>query len=166
MADTEKIQICSNCNCEIKIDDDFCPSCGILFVENIKCCEHGEKNAEGVCVICCDPYCGECGLFVNDRIFLCNEHSDYEIVEGMVRVFGSSDSVQVEFAKANLQDEGLHPFIYSRKTSPMHLGGVDYSLFRASGEYNGQIINEIKLMVPFQELIRAEEILQELKIID
>ncbi len=36
----------------------------------------------------------------------------------------------------------------------------------ASGEYDGHIINEIKLIVPVQELIRAEEILRELKIID
>jgi hypothetical protein len=166
MTEDEKKSICSICESEIKNDDDFCPNCGSLFIENVKCSVHEEINAEGVCVICCEPYCNKCGFFVHDKIFLCNEHSEYENFEGMVRVYGSSDSALVEFAKTNIETEGLHPFIFTRKSSPMHIGGTDYSLFNASGEYDGHIINEIKLMVPLQELIHAEEILRDLKIID
>jgi hypothetical protein len=43
------------------------------------------------------------------------------------------------------------------------LGGPDYSLFRASGEYDGHIINEFKLMVPCQEVEEAEAMLKELE---
>ena len=43
------------------------------------------------------------------------------------------------------------------------MGGVDYSLFRASGEYNGHIINEIKLMVPCSEVLKAEKIIDEIE---
>jgi hypothetical protein len=36
-------------------------------------------------------------------------------------------------------------------------------MFRASGEYDGHIINEFKLMVPCQEVLDAKTILQDLK---
>ena len=51
----------------------------------------------------------------------------------------------------------------SRKTSPLSMGSPDYTLFRASGEYDGHIINEFKLMVPLQEVLPAEEKLRELE---
>jgi hypothetical protein len=37
-------------------------------------------------------------------------------------------------------------------------------LFRASGEFDGHLINEIKLMIPLQEVLRAEDILSEIDI--
>ncbi|MEJ2103889.1 MAG: hypothetical protein P8X47_04845 [Ignavibacteriaceae bacterium] len=82
----------------------------------------------------------------------------------MARVYGSSDFAQVNYIKSCLEQESLHPFIYSRKASPMHLGGTDYSLFRASGDFNGHIINEIKLMVPCSEVLDAEKIISELEL--
>ncbi len=98
-----------------------------------------------------------------NSIFLCNEHSDYEIYEGMARIFGSSDEQQVNFYKSILEENKLHPFIFERKTSPLSLGGIDYSLFRASGDANGHLINEIKLMVPCSEVLVAEKIIDEVK---
>jgi len=89
----------------------------------------------------------------------------YEIYEGMARVFGSSVAVQVNFAKSCLESDGLHPFVFSRKASPLSIGGPDYTLFQASGEYDGHIINEFKLMVPCQEVPRAEEQLRVLEFI-
>ena len=166
MAESEMKKFnCSHCDYETQDDNDFCPDCGTLFIENIKCSVHKDNNAEGVCVIYCEPFCSECGIFINE-IFLCNEHSEYEIYEGMARVYGSSDSTQIEYAKSCLEQNDLHPFIYSRKRTTLHLGGTDYSLFCASGEFDCHLINEIKLMIPFQELIRAEEILNELNILE
>ena len=161
----EKKLVCSHCGSTIKEDDDFCPDCGTLLAEFVKCNEHKDKEAEGVCVICCNPFCAGCGIYVNE-IFLCNEHSEYEIYEGMARVYGSSDSTQIEYAKSCLEQNELHPFIYSRKRTTLHMGGTDYSMFNASGEFDGHLVNEIKLMIPFQELIRAEEILDELNILE
>jgi hypothetical protein len=46
----------------------------------------------------------------------------------------------------------------------MHLGGTDYSLFRASGDFDGHIINEIKLMVPCSEVLEAEKLISEINI--
>jgi RNA polymerase subunit RPABC4/transcription elongation factor Spt4 len=156
---------CSFCLSNINEDDDFCPECGSLFVEDAKCINHTETEAAGACVICCEPYCKECGFFVDDRIFLCNVHSEYEIYEGMVRIYGASDAAQIDYLKTCLEQSNLHPIVFSRKASPLHLGGSDYSLFRASGEFDGHIINEIKLMVPLQEVVESEKMLRQLNIL-
>ena len=153
---------CSRCLREIKDDDDFCPNCGTLFIEDEKCILHHDADAKGACVICCKPYCAKCGFFVDDRIFLCNEHSYYEIYESMVRIYGCSDAAHMDYLKSCLEQSEFHPLIFSKKASPWHLGGSDYSLFSAAGDYDGHIINEIKLMVPFQEVIDAEKLLRHL----
>ncbi|MFQ5707661.1 MAG: hypothetical protein ACE5HO_09450 [bacterium] len=54
---------------------------------------------------------------------------------------------------------------FSRKASPISIGGADYHLFRASGEYDGHRINEIKLMVPCKEAIKAAQVLRDLEIL-
>ena len=155
---------CPRCKAEVQADDDFCPRCGGLFTENLVCEAHADRSAAGVCIICVRPCCEKCGSKSAGR-FLCATHSMYEIYEGMVRVFGSSDAVQVDYAKSCLESDGLHPFVFSRKASPLSIGGPDYTLFNASGEYDGHIINEFKLMVPCQEVPRAEEKLRELEFI-
>jgi RNA polymerase subunit RPABC4/transcription elongation factor Spt4 len=158
--ENEKL-VCLNCEFLIKKDDDYCPNCGTIFSENIKCTHHIGTEAEGVCLICLQPFCKKCGLVVNN-VFLCDKHSNYEIIEGMGRIYGSNDFLELSYFKEILEKEELHPFLYSRKSSPISLGGVDYSLFRASGEFDGHLINEIKLMVPLSEIIAAEKLLKPL----
>jgi hypothetical protein len=151
---------CDFCGTEISSDAEFCSKCGTIFIDDVSCFNHPDVDAKGVCAVCHQAYCKRCGIRVNN-IFLCNEHSHYEVYEGMARVFGSSDEPQVNYYKTILEDNGLHPFIYERKVSPLSLGGVDYSLFRASGEFDGHIINEIKLMVPCSEVLQAENVIDE-----
>jgi len=153
--------LCDFCGTEISDATEFCTKCGTIFIDNVSCFNHSDDDAKGVCAICHQAYCKRCGLRVNS-IFLCNEHSDYEIYEGMARVFGSSDEQQVNYLKSILEENNLHPFVYSRKATPLHLGGADYSLFRASGEFDGHIINEIKLMVPCSEVLQAEKFIDEI----
>ncbi len=153
--------LCDFCGTEISNDTEFCTKCGTIFIDDVSCFNHSDDDAKGVCAICHQAYCKRCGLRVNS-IFLCNEHSDYEIYEGMARVFGSSDEQQVNLYKSVLEENNLHPFIFQRKASPISLGGGDYTLFRASGDPNGHIINEIKLMVPCSEVLQAEKIIDEL----
>ncbi len=155
---------CRRCQNKVQIDDDFCPNCGELIARDTRCELHSSKPADGVCIICTKPCCSECGHWVNGR-FLCNEHDDIEIYEGMARAFGTSDPVQVEHAKDSLERADFHPFVYSRKASPLSVGGPDYSMFRASGEYNGHLINEYKLMVPCQEYPEAIKLLKRLRFI-
>lgn len=152
--------ICTNCENEVSDELDFCPFCGNLFLEEANCKNHPSQAATGACLICEEPYCDNCGGYVNEK-FLCTTHENYEIYEGMAKVFGSNDYVHCNYIADILKQEKIDAIVYSRKVSPMHLGGTDYSLFRASGDFNGHIINEIKVMVPFADVIRAEEIIKE-----
>jgi hypothetical protein len=153
---------CSVCNGSIRLDDDFCAHCGALFAENTFCSIHNSHSANAVCIICNKPFCADCGMWVQQK-FLCGAHRTYEIYEGMARVYGVSDEAMARLASERLQQAGVHSFVYARKASPISLGGPDYSLFRASGEYDGHIINEFKVMVPCQEVLRAEHVLHELE---
>ena len=157
--------VCGRCERAADNEDDFCPDCGTLFITGVKCSCHSDKDAEGVCIICCEPFCKDCGLFVNDRVFLCTDHSEYEIFEDMARVYGSFDYVHVDYAKSCLEQAGLNPMIYTRKANPIHMGTSEYTLFEASGDYAGHLVNEIKLIVPVQQVLKAEEILRELEIL-
>ena len=152
---------CSNCEAQIVSDDEYCSHCGLILLEEKKCYLHKEDEAQGTCLICLKLCCNKCGLFVN-RVYLCNEHSSYEIIEGMARVYGSSDNLEIEYYNDILEKEELHPFIYSRKRNPFSFGKFEYSLFEASGEYDGHLINEIKLMMPLKEVLEAEKILEPL----
>jgi hypothetical protein len=108
------------------------------------------------------PYCDACAVTVGKRC-LCNKHEEYEIVEGMARVYGVSDEAAAQYVGTCLEQKGLHPFVFARKASSISVGGPDHTRFRASGEYRGHIINEIKVMVPCQEVLAAEKIIRSLK---
>jgi hypothetical protein len=95
---------CDNCDLEIDEDSDFCPRCGTLFNEGVKCTNHSSTDADFVCVICCEPFCKKCGAIVSG-VFLCDQHDSYEIYDGMARVYGSSDFAQVNYIKGCLEQE-------------------------------------------------------------
>ena len=155
--------LCADCSFEADDDSDYCPRCGTLFIENIKCETHSKDKAEGVCVICRKPFCGICGHSVNN-IFLCGEHYCYELYEGMAKIFGTSDEIQIQFVKSCLEGNSFHPFIYSKKSTPMQLGGNDQSLINLSASRGEKIINEIKLLVPCSEILEAKKLISELNI--
>lgn len=100
--------VCPKCGNEVEEDDDFCPYCGVIFAEGVICDQHSQIEADGVCVVCASPCCDECGTMVKD-LFLCNRRCKYEIYEGMVRVYGSYDDGEAEYAKSLLEEAGLHP---------------------------------------------------------
>lgn len=160
---TDDTLTCSDCHNEVKEGDEFCPHCGSLFEDGLRCTNHSGQEADGVCIICCVPYCARCGSRVN-KLFLCGNHRGYEIYEGTARVFGISDDVMAQHVQTCLEQAGLHPLLFSRKASPISGGGPDYTLFLASGEYDGHIVNEVKVMVPCQEVLKAERVLQDLEL--
>lgn len=153
---------CSNCCCRVKSGDDFCPDCGTLFTKGIKCINHQEAGAGGVCVICCEPFCEVCGLIVNNFYFVCEKHSGYEIIECMTRVFGSFDDTQAQYIKTCLEQDGLHPMLFNRN-QPSKSGRFINNIIDAGGDFLIQTENETKIMVPCQEVLKAEKILEELK---
>jgi hypothetical protein len=154
--------VCSHCRNEINADDDFCPHCGAMFAEALCCHRHKKSPADGVCIICALAYCGECGTLVQGR-FLCNRHGNYEIYEGLARVFGVLDDVAAQFAKSCLDQAGLHPLLYCRR-QPRGGPRFVYTLYAAAGDFDGHIINEIKVMVPCREVPQAEKVLKDLNI--
>lgn len=159
----QEIFECPACNNQVDKDDEFCPECGTLFEDGIKCSVHSDIEAEGVCIICCFPFCNQCGS-ANNKRFLCHSHYDYEIYQGMARVYGDLDDTNVQYVKSCLEQAGIHPFIFC-KIQPKGGSRLVYTLFEANGDSGGHIVNEIKVMVPCQEVVTAEDILRELKVI-
>lgn len=146
---------CEVCNNPVKEDDDFCPYCGSLFIDEIFCNNHNDILADGVCIICNYPFCKKCVTKINNH-FLCVEHSNYEIFEGMAKVYGAIDDTTAQYVKTCLEQDGLHPVLLSSH-SPYRGAGFSYGLFKVTGTGLG---NEIKVMVPCQEVLKAEEVLK------
>lgn len=156
--------ICPHCGAEVQADHDFCADCGEVFEDGLVCSRHATKPAAGVCIVCCLPFCAECGGRIQDR-FLCGDHDSLEIFEGMARIFGCGNAAEAEFAKTSLVTAGFHPFVFSRKASPISMGAPEYTLFNPSGDYDGHFVNEVKLLVPCQEVQSAVKKLRELHFI-
>lgn len=155
---------CEECNNHVQEEDDFCTECGALFTDNLFCTRHTDILADGVCILCALPFCKRCGATLNNH-FLCNEHNNYEIFEGMVRVYGTLNDVSAQRAKNCLEQAELHPVIFCRH-QPMGGARIVYTLFEAQGDYYGNLVNEIKVMVPCQEVFQSEEILKSLKLLE
>lgn len=151
---------CENYKYEVKKDDDFCPKCGALY-SKFSCENHSETEAEGVCLVCGQISCSKCGQFVNQS-YLCDEHSAIEVYQSMGKIYGSSDAVEIDYLISMLENSDFHPLKFNRKHSPISLGGSDYSLFKASGEPNGYIINEIKILVPLNEYKEAKNLVEQI----
>jgi hypothetical protein len=96
--------------------------------------------------------------------FLCNDHGVYEIFEGFARVFGSLDDTEAQFAKSCLEKAGMHAVLFS-KMQPK--GGPRFfrTLWAPSGGYIGHAVTEIKVLVPCQEVLKADQTLRKLKIL-
>lgn len=149
---------CGNCELELKNDSEFCPRCGSLFDENVKCFTHTTNAADGVCVICDYAFCNECGGFVNGT-FLCKEHEHYEVLQSLAVVAASKEAYEIESLRNTLIINGLHPVLFSGRNIP--------STYLPSTEYNNQNAldlaiygnGEIKILVPFSEVLEAENIL-------
>lgn len=154
---------CPDCRNEVKQDDEFCTNCGTLFIEDVKCNIHPDKDADGVCIICSLPYCSKCGS-LNNKHFLCTLHYNYEIFQDMARIYGTLDDTEAQYVKSCLLTEGLHPFIFCRD-QPKGGSRLVYTLYEATGDSGGHLVNEIKVMVPCQEVIDAEKTIKELGIL-
>ncbi|NUO80627.1 zinc-ribbon domain-containing protein [candidate division KSB1 bacterium] len=156
----KEVLVCTHCHEEVQAVDEFCPHCGTLFEPEHVCAEHHSVLASGVCIICAQPWCDKCGSWVHDR-FLCRPHNDYEIYEGMARVYGTLDDTMAQYVRGRLEEAGLHPFIFSRM-QPLHGSRMlANTLVYPMGDYDGHLVYEIKVLVPCQEALEAEQHLRE-----
>jgi hypothetical protein len=81
----------------------------------------------------------------------------------MARIYGSLNDTPAQHAKSRLEQAGFHPILFCR-SQPKGGPRFVYTLFRAAGDFDGHIVNEIKVMVPCQEVLKAEKVLKKLKI--
>ncbi len=151
---------CSDCGVTVKEADAYCPQCGSMFSDTTYCSQHPSNHAIGVCLICSKPFCKECGGKVNG-LYLCDEHNAYEVYEGMARIAGCTDNVFSQFITSCLEQAGFHPFLYSMRFNP----GADIvaiqKIYRVYGDHP---ICELKILVPFNEVLAAEKVLDELEL--
>lgn len=151
-------RICPICDREVCHYDEHCRFCGSLFVDNIYCTNHTDTEAEGICLICSKPFCSECGTEVIGKFF-CKEHSNYELLENLVTIYGSKDYNKILAIKALLEELNLHPTIIN-KTEKDTLGDISYyNNFNRSDNLVEKLSEEIKILVPCQEVQEAEELL-------
>lgn len=162
MSANNETTICSFCKAELKIDDDFCPECGSLFIEGISCANHHKLEAAGVCVVCCEPFCAECGSFKNDLYFLCGEHSHYNIFEGRIPVYKNEDAGNVISIFDSLKTKGMHPIIFGLKDPYHRYSQIEYSNYFSPESFNFKSGSEISIFVPSQEVLEAEKFIKEL----
>jgi hypothetical protein len=152
---SECTSFCDQCGGRVEPDSDFCVHCGIIFAEQIHCRTHPQNEAEGVCLICRIPFCGECGTTVN-AVFLCQEHSTLRIVEGGASVFNSTDLPLAQIASQVLTESGYHPFFVTRTTVPVtNIGRLT----------RNTRVGPHMVIVPFDEFLAANEVLKKLDIL-
>jgi hypothetical protein len=140
---------CSGCGGEVENKPAFCPHCGGLFDDTLSCCNHPGEEADGVCVICRRPYCSDCATWVG-QFYLCDRHAEYEILEGMVQIFSSTDAGAAEKTFRSLEEAGFHPFLVIRSRSSAPLPARPPSAQRSGPDL---------VLAPFCEVIDVEKFL-------
>lgn len=150
--------ICDQCDADAVDGLKYCPNCGALYEEGVKCVLHPEVNAIGVCVLCGTAGCADC-CHRGERAFLCTDHEGYEIMEGHALVLTLTDSLQSGLAEDALTSAGLHPHIYTTTYNP----GVNqvsqwmYTVYERRSTY-------FKVFVPFNEVGEAQKVLEDFQL--
>lgn len=153
--------ICENCGSEVEPDDDFCPECGVLFLENVKCTNHKTVPAEGACVICMHPFCKDCGTHLNNIYFVCSEHSNYEILEGLVCVVEEEDAGRAQRITDYLKSNGLYPYLLSKSIPNHPYTSLDQLNNSSLEEFSELVSGGFKIFVDSQEVLSAEKLIHD-----
>lgn len=152
----EDIFICEICENPVAEENDFCPHCGSIYIE-VKCLNHEEKDADGVCVICAEPLCEDC-FGDNDEVILCENHAGYEIYKSVAKVYDTQDEDKMLFYKNVMDENDIHNLVFSVKVSTKTENDAAPGEIAYSVE---ETVDEYKLMVPLNLVLEAEEILSQ-----
>ena len=131
---------CPRCDQEIDAEGPACPACGHLHKGSLDCLRHPDRKATGICVVCSDPLCGECDV-ADAMHHACPEHGDVPVIEGWAQIYTTSDVMEAELIKENLQADGVDAAVLSQKDQSF---GVDL------GE-----LSPVRLLVPAYEYLDA-----------
>ena len=153
----EELATCSNCDEEVTTDSDFCPHCGVLFVEDdsIRCQTHTEKPASGVCILCRTLICSSCSMEEKGRL-LCEGHAGVSVQEDWAEVFRSTDVNEAEMAKAFLESQGF-------KIHMLNFGSIGY-VWDGGGEspLSRSALNKpVQVFVPIPDYLQAKGVLED-----
>jgi uncharacterized C2H2 Zn-finger protein len=104
---------CPRCDQEIDAAETTCPACGHIRQESMACARHPDLQAAGVCVVCGTAVCEECdGGQIHHA---CPAHAAVPVIEGWAQIYSTSDVMEAELIRDNLQSEGLDAAVLSQK---------------------------------------------------
>lgn len=105
---------CPRCDQEVDAEGPACPACGHLHNGTLDCKRHPDRTATGVCVICGDALCEECDS-ADEMHHACPDHSEIPVIEGWAQIYTTSDDMEADLIKENLQAEGVDAAVLSQK---------------------------------------------------
>jgi hypothetical protein len=116
---------CEHCGERISSDADACPACGELREEK-RCSNHADRDARGQCVVCGSAVCDGCNRG-GDNHYLCATHCDIPVVGGWAQIYSTSDDLEAQLIRENLEAEGVDARVLSQKdhfSIPVDLGDL------------------------------------------
>ena len=140
----ESIIRCPRCEQDADASDATCAACGQFLSERAACARHPARTAEGVCVVCGDPVCDECDP-TDEVHYTCPNHRTVPVIEGWAQIYTTSDAMEAELIKENLQSEGLDAAVLSQK---------DRSFTVDFGE-----LSPVRILVPAYEYLDAMQVI-------
>jgi RNA polymerase subunit RPABC4/transcription elongation factor Spt4 len=148
-------QHCDNCQGEITPDSDFCPHCGMMFVEvgEVSCDSHPDRRGWSVCIICRKIVCDQCGTLVGGRAF-CPDHCMVHVQQDWAEVFSSADVEEAELRKSVLESNGFTVQVQNFQSVGYVWGGGGDSIISRSNLGRPALV-----FVPIPEFVKAAETL-------
>ena len=137
---------CDHCGERISSDADACPACGDLR-EARQCAQHEDREARGQCVVCGSAVCEGCNKG-GDTHYLCESHRSVPVVEGWAQIYTTSDDLEAQLIRENLEAEGVDARVFSQKdhfSIPVDLGDL----------------SPVRVLVPAYAYQEAERVLAE-----
>ena len=135
---------CPRCEQDVDATDPACPACGHIHGEKPLCARHANRRASGICVVCGDAVCQECDP-TEDLHYTCPDHHAVSVIEGWAQIYTTSDSVEANLIKENLQSEGLDAAVLSQKDNSFSVELGDLS--------------PVRILVPAYEYLDAMQVL-------
>lgn len=121
---------CARCEVEFDATEAACPACGHIHHGTAQCVRHPERQAEGICVICGDPVCDRCDQARGTMHFACPEHARVPVFEGWAQIYTTSDNIEADLIKENLESEGVNAAVLSQKDRSFNVDLGDLSPVR------------------------------------
>jgi hypothetical protein len=137
---------CSRCDQQVPGTEAACLACGLLLRDDaVACARHPDRSARGVCVICNGAVCDDCDSGHSPH-FACPDHGAVPVVEGWAQVYTTSDTLEADLIRENLQSEGLDAAVLSQK---------DQSFAVDLGD-----LSPVRILVPAYEYLDASRLLE------